>query len=451
MLDYLTIIENNVEKASNALWGMPLIIFIISTGFIASFLFNFSQVRYFFCGWKLLFQPEEKVDEKQKGEDKKEKTDTISPFQAFINALSASLGNGGLAGMAIVLVDGGPGTVFWVFILGFFSMILRFFEVYGGIKFTNKSLIGPLGYIQKLPFGPVLAYIYAFVLLIYILFGGIAMQTNSIGMSLHRSFGFSNIAIGIGFAVLILYILVGGSQRIMKASEYIIPVKVGLFFIGVITLLVYHRTAIIPAFQLVLDSAFNTNEVVKGVMCFTMQKAIIVGFSKALNATEAGVGTSSIFFGSSETKKPFRSAVMSMITAFISTNLVCAMLIFSIIVSGVSTEGLTSTGLVIAAFSTVLGTFAGPAITFLSFSFGIGVMVAYTFLGFKMWDFLFGRSTIFVYYALLIFLAFFGAIASVGLIWKSVDFLVGILIIINILGLLWNSSYLRQEFLKERI
>jgi AGCS family alanine or glycine:cation symporter len=434
-------LENIIEKVSAQLWGMPIIIFIIVIGILASIAFNFAQIRYFFTGWGLLFKEDKSATNI--------KTDSISPMQAFINALSSSLGNGGLAGMAVVLVDGGPGTVFWVFILGFFSMILRFFEVYAGITLAKNNLIGPLGYISNLPFGSFFTYIYSFVLLVYILFGGMSMQTNSIGMSLQKSFGFTPVACGIGFALLIFYIIVGGSKRIMKASEYIIPIKVSLFFIGIIALLCYHHAAIIPAFKLVMDCAFNTESMTKGLMCFTMQRAITVGFSKALNATEAGVGTASIFFGSTETKEPLKTAIMSMITAFISTNLVCVMLIFSIIVSGISTEGLTSTGLVIAAFTTILGSWAGPAVTFLSFSFGIGVMVAYTFLGYKVWDFLFGKKTIIIYYGLLIFLAFFGAIASVGLIWKSLDMLVAVLIVINLLGLLWNIKPLRAAFIRD--
>lgn len=435
-------IENIIENISQTLWGIPIISFIISIGFIASIAFNFSQIKYFFTGWKLLFAKKEITNHI--------KTDSISSMQAFINALSASLGNGGLAGMAVVLVDGGPGTAFWVFILGFFSMILRFFEVYAGIKLAKNNLIGPLSYISNLPFGKAFTYLYAFILLIYILLGGISMQTNSIGLSLQKTFNFSPISIGIGFTLLIFYIIIGGSQRIMKASEYIIPIKVSLFFIGIISLLYFHKASIAPAFHLIMENAFTTEAMGKGALCFTMQKAITVGFSKALNATEAGVGTASIFFGSTETKEPLKTAIMSMITAFISTNLVCTMLIFAIIASGTSTTGITSTGLVIAAFSTLLGNFAGPVITFLSFSFGIGVMVAYTFLGYKIWDFLFGKKTIAIYYSLLIALAFFGAIASVGLVFKALDMLVAFLVIINLLGLLWNIKTLRAEFLKDQ-
>lgn len=437
MENYLIYLEHIVKNINQFIWGIPIILYIVGIGIIASFVFKFAQIRYFFSGWKLLFN----ID-KSATKDK----NSITPMQAFVNALSASLGNGGLAGMAVVLVNGGPGTAFWVFVLGFISMILRFLEVYGGMKLARKGFSGPLAYISTLPCGHFFVYFYAFVLLIYILFAGIAMQTNSIGLSLQKSFMLNPIAIGIGFACLLLYIILGGSERIMKASQYIIPVKVCLFFIGIIVLLIYHAGSIGDAFKLVMDNAFTMRAVGGGVVGYTMQRAIVVGFSKALNATEAGIGTASVFFGATESKNPLKTSIMSMMTAFISTNLVCAMLIFAIMVSGVPFTQYTSTQLVIVAFETVLGSFAGPAITFLSFSFGIGVMVAYTFLGYKMWEFLFGKKTIFIYYFLLVALAFLGSIVSVGLVWESLDLLVGVLIFINLLGLLWNIGKLKELF-----
>lgn len=436
--EYIHLVETTITNWGAMLWGIPIIVFIIGVGLICTFLFRFVQFKYFFSGWKLLGAMEGKSSE-----DK----NTISPMQAFINALSASLGNGGLAGMAVVLVMGGPGTAFWVFMLGFISMAIRFVEVYGGIVLAQEGYPGPLAYIKELPYGQFFVRFYAFVFFLYIVFAGMSMQTNSIGLSLQKSFGFCPIRIGVGFALLFLYILLGGSRRIMKASEYIIPTKVFLFFIGIIILLVYHHANIIPAFYLVMDQAFTTNAIVGGVAAYTMQRAITVGFSKALNATEVGVGTAGIFFGATESKAPLKTSIISMLTAFISTNLVCAAIIFAIVTSGVSlTSGATSTELVIIAFETVIGKFAGPAVTFLSFAFGIGVIVAYTFLGYKIWEFLFGKSTLFIYYFLVVFIGFVGPIVSVDFVWNSVDFLVGILIFINLLGLLWNMRKIKISF-----
>ena len=444
-MDFLLILENYAELASNFIWGWPIVFFIIMSGIILSFSFSFIQFSGFFSGWKILFEKREKIKTKNIS------SGTISPIQAFINALSASLGNGGLAGMAVGLVAGGPGTVFWVFILGGISMVLRFAEVYASSVFRDKNekLQGPLVYIKRLPLGSFWIYLYSIIMLIYIFSAGISMQTNSIGLSLQETFNLSPNIIGLIFATLMTYILLGGSRRIMKLSEYIIPIKVAFFFLGIIILIIYHYDKIGTAIRLILNSAFTFKAASGGMIVYTMQQAMISGFSKALNATEAGLGTASIFFGSTEGKSPFKMSTMSMITAFISTNLVCAMLIFSVILTGINMEGLTSTKLVIAAFETVFGALAAPAITFLTLSFGIGVMVAYTFLGFKMWDFIFGSNFKWLYMILLPFLAYLGSVATVGLIWKSVDLLAGLLILINVSAVLWSLPTLIESFKKD--
>jgi AGCS family alanine or glycine:cation symporter len=445
-MDFLLILENYAEVISNFIWGWPIVFFIIMAGIILSFSFSFVQFSDFFNGWKILFEKKEKIGQKELSKG------SISPIQAFINALSASLGNGGLAGMAVGLVSGGPGTVFWVFVLGGISMVLRFSEVYAASVFydSKDKLQGPLVYIKKLPFGSFWIYLYSIIMLVYIFSAGISMQTNSIGLSLQKTFNLSPNIIGIMFALLMSYILLGGSRRIMKLSEYIIPIKVAFFFIGVIILIIYHIDKLGIAIRLIIDSAFTLKAASGGMVAYTMQKAMISGFSKALNATEAGLGTASIFFGATEGKTPLKMSIMSMITAFISTNLVCAMLIFSVILTGINMEGLTSTKLVIAAFETVFGAFAAPAITFLTLSFGIGVMVAYTFLGFKMWDFIFGNNFRWVYMVLLPLLAYLGSVATVGLIWKSVDLLAGLLILINVSAVLWSLPELIKNFKRDR-
>ena len=177
-----------------------------------------------------------------------------------------------------------------------------------------------------------------------------------------------------------------------------------------------------------------------------MQQAITVGFARGMNATEAGLGTAAIFFGSSDVKDSKKAALMSMVSAFIATNMVCAMLILGIIVSGVDVQGLNGTKLVIAAFETISGRYAAPAITFLSISFGLGVLVAYAFLAAKMWEFVFSKSTIWLCNILLVLVTFLGSLSSVGLVWKSIDLLVGLLVIINVSGLLWNIPFLKKKY-----
>jgi AGCS family alanine or glycine:cation symporter len=440
-------IEVGIARISELVWSWPIVAFIVTTGIILTWCFSGIQFTAFFKSWKYLFQKDPSQPEMST------KGDQISPFQAFINALSASLGNGGVAGMATVLVDGGPGTAFWVFVLGFISMILRFTEVYASTTMSNKSsgFTGPFSYIKKLPYGTFFVNVYAVVMLFFIFCGGIAMQTNSMGISLRDMTGMSHIFIGLFFAAVILYIVFGGAKRIMRAAEIIIPVKVILFFVGIVALLVYHADRIPMALQMIFDNAFTIDAAAKGGIVFTMQQAISKGFARALNATEAGLGTASIFFGATESKNPLRISIMSMITAFISTNLVCSMVILSIIVSGVSDSGLTSTSLVIAAFKTVFGAFAAPGVTFLSFSFGLGVLVAYSYMGARMWEFIFTKKSLPFYNMLLGVTAFLGTLGTVRLIWSSLDLLVALLIVLNLSGLLAILPELRKKFMKEKL
>jgi AGCS family alanine or glycine:cation symporter len=447
MLNFdINIIEKGLVHISEIVWSWPIVAFIVATGCVLTYAFSGIQFTAFFKSWKYLFQKD------PSSSNSNSKVDTISPFQAFINALSASLGNGGVAGMATVLVDGGPGTAFWVFLLGFISMILRFTEVYATTTMSNKkdNFTGPFSYIKGLPFGSFFVYVYAVVMLFFIFCAGIAMQTNSMGISLRDMTQLSPSLIGLFFAGIILYIVFGGAKRIMRAAEIIIPVKVLLFFTAIIALLVYHSSRIPEAFQLIIDNAFTIDAAAKGGLAFTMQQAISKGFSRALNATEAGLGTASIFFGATENVNSMRVSIMSMATAFISTNLVCAMVILSIIVSGVQNTGLTSTSLVIAAFKTVFGSYAAPCVTFLSFSFGLGVLVAYSFMGARMWEFIFNKKSLPLYNMLLGLTAFLGTLGTVKLIWSSIDLLVALLIILNLSGLLAIVPQLIKKFKTEK-
>lgn len=227
----------------------------------------------------------------------------------------------------------------------------------------------------------------------------------------------------------------GGAQRIMRVAETIIPVKVGLFFGASILLLLYHYNEIIPALHTIMVGAF-TPYALKGAMTgFTVQAAIRYGFARGLNAVEAGLGNAGILFGATGSKSPVQSGIMSMITAFISTHLVCFLLTLLLVVSGVWDSGLTSTALTTAAYETLFGQFARWIVTFLSLSFGLGVLVAYAYIGRECWLFLTQGRWSNLYTWIYCSMALFGAIGSVAVVWRMLDCIVAGLIIVNLYGL----------------
>ncbi|HVX00949.1 MAG TPA: alanine:cation symporter family protein, partial [Candidatus Babeliaceae bacterium] len=362
-------------------------------------------------------------------------------------------GNGSAAGMATAIYSGGPGAAFWVFMLGFLAMAIRFAEVYASTSFTERLANGvvrggPMVYLKKVPGGFVLPFVYAFFCLMLSFASGNAMQCNSITLGLERMTGISTYAIAAALFIFLLYVMLGGAQRIIKVSDKIVPVKVALFFIATFIVLGYHYKSLIPALRLIIESAFYPQAVFGALTGYTVQNAIRFGMSRSLNATEAGLGTAAVLFGATGSKDPMRSGIMSMASTFISTNLVCAMIMLVLVASGVWNNGLTSTNLTISAYQTVFGSLGGWVVTFLSITFGMGVLVAYAYIGSECWSFLTKGRWMKVYTALYCLMALVGSLAQVKLLWSAIDIVNAGLLAINLYGLLVLTPSIRQAVLK---
>src|SRR5579859_2016273 len=305
-------------QLTHFIWGWPLIFYVLATTIFVTCALGFFQFRYFFTAWGLIFAPKEKAGSKA----------IMSPLQAFLGALSVSVGNGSLAGMATAIYSGGPGAAFWVFVLGLLSMSLRFAEVYLSVSFTDSKAVlgGPMVYLQKIPGGAWLPWVYAFFCMMLGFVAGNGMQSNSIRLGIERITGLSPFVIALLLLILVVYVLLGGATRVVKFSDAIIPVKVGLFFVTMIIALVYHYQSLIPALKLIVSSAFGYKSAIAGALGFSVQQAIRFGFSRSLNATESGLGTTGILFGATQSKEPVKAGMLGMLTNFISANLVCLQL-----------------------------------------------------------------------------------------------------------------------------
>lgn len=421
-------------------WGLPLLAFIISTGIITTITLNFLQFRTFFSSWKLIFAKQDTSGE-------------LSPFQAFLNALSTSLGNGSIAGMATAIHAGGPGAGFWIFIIGLFGMVLRFAEVYLATSFSTVSLTGrilggPFLYLTKIPGGRYLPTFYAGSCLLYALTSGNAMQCNSISMALtHMVPSLSLWTVGIVLTIFVLYVLLGGAQRIVAVSDYIVPVKVGLFFVTCIGVLVYHWANIIPAILLMIKGAFAPQAVMGGAVGLTVQHIFRLSLTRTINASESGLGTAAIMYGATGSKTPLNDGLSAMLGTFISTNLVCTMVALSLIASGVWDSGANGSALTVAAFQTVFGSFGGWIITLLSIVFGVGVFVAYGFVGRQCWLFLTNDRFEHVFTVLFTLCALWGSVANITSVWAAIDIANAACLIINLFAILWLLPFIRSHAL----
>ncbi len=433
-------IENAINILSDFLWGWPLVGVIVATSLVMTFAFRWIQVRYFWQSWYYVLYPSEKTVTGN---------EYITPFQAFLNTLSASLGNGSGAGMATAISSGGPGAAFWIALIGFFGIALRFVEVYASNYFIDENSSGtfrggPMIYLALVPGKKYLPRIYALFCLLTSFVAGSAMQCNSMTIGIERLTGFDKPVIALFLFLVMVYIFYGGAQRIINFSDKIIPIKVGLFFTCTLALLVYHAASLGSALALIMHYAFTWKAVAGAGMGYTVQTALRYGISRSVSATELGLGTAGILFGATGGKEPFKNGVMSMASLMISNHLVCCLLLLIFVASGVWESGLTSTALTSAAFETLFGIYGKIIVTFLSVSFGLGVLVAYAYIGRECWMFLMPHVPIAWYTALYSGMIFFGIFSSVSLVWSSVDIVNGGMLIINLYALIMLLPILRR-------
>jgi AGCS family alanine or glycine:cation symporter len=422
--------------AGQKVWGWPLILYVLFASIIVTLALGFVQFRYFAESWRLVLFPEKTTA----------KHGELTPFQAFLNALSVGIGNGSLAGMATAIYSGGPGAAFWVFVLGLLSMSLRFAEVYLSISFpgTKTSLGGPFVYLSKVPGGYILPWVYAFFCMMLGFVVGNGMQSNSIRLGVERMTGAPTWLIAVILYAFMVYVMLGGANRMIKISDAIVPVKVSLFFVAMIIALAYHYASIFPALRLIWLSAFNPSAIAGGALGFSMQEAMRYGFARSINASESGLGTAGILFGATQNQHPVKNGIMGMLSNFISANLVCFSLMLLIVASGVWNSGLTSTPLTSAAFETVFGSLGGWMVTFLAITFGLGLLVSYAFITRACWLFLTRGRYEKVYSVLFSLMTFFGAQSEVAIIWNSVDLINAGLLAMNLYGILWLLPHVRK-------
>jgi AGCS family alanine or glycine:cation symporter len=327
-----------------------------------------------------------------------------------------------------------------VVIIGIILMAVRFAEVYLGSYFgagrsaSISGLGGPMLYLKEVPGGKYLAYIYALACMLFGLLVGNAVQTNTIRLSLATTWGVPMIFSAVVLGLFTLYVVFGGAKRVAALSEKIVPLKVAVFFSSSLCVLAYHYDALWSSLQLVCSAAFSFTAVAGGVAGFTVGQAMRFGMSRSIMATESGIGTAAILFGSTGSKDPVSDGIMSMVSTLIST-MVCFLIGLSIIASGVWTSGLTSSALTIAAYDTAFGAWGGWLVSFLSITFGAGVLVAFAYITQQAWLFVTGGRYFVAFNFIYAGVAFLGALVAVDTVWLLAESVQAIMLVVNLFGL----------------
>ncbi len=373
----------------------------------------------------------------------------ISHFQALTSALSATVGLGNIAGVAVAVGVGGPGAVFWMIVLGLFGMTSKFHECtlaqfYRKVDKDGTVHGGPMYYLSLglkergfETLGKILAVIFAIFCIGGSLGGGNMFQANQTFEAMSRVIpSLSNSeeaawAFGCFMAFLVGLVIIGGIKRIGKVTEKIIPFMCGLYLVAGIVVLVKNNSQIIPALNLIFTQAFNPDAAYGGLIGVMVQ-----GIRRAVFSNEAGIGSAAIAHSAAKTDQPVREGIVGMIGPFIDTVVICTMTALILIVSGVyNVEGLEGVSMTTAAFESTFSWFP-TVLSVCVFFFAYSTMISWSYYGEKAWAYLFGRGmqTAFIYR--IIFLAFvvLGTVMKLGNVIDFSDLMILSMAFPNIIG-----------------
>ncbi len=384
----------------------------------------------------------------------------VSHFQALATALSATVGLGNIAGVAVAITVGGPGATFWMIVAGLLGMSSKFVECTLGVKYrvvneNGEVSGGPMYYLKNglakygyANIGKVLAVLFAILCIGGSFGGGNMFQANQAYAQLSGQFPMlagNGPMFGFLLAILVGTVIIGGIKSIAKVTEKIVPFMAVLYVAAALVILVVNFSDIGNAFAMIFKGAFAPSAAFGGFI-----GVIIQGFRRAAFSNEAGVGSASIAHSATKTNEPVSEGIVSLLEPFIDTVVICTMTALVIIVTGMSgVQGVEGAQLTSQAFESVISWF--PYVLVIAiFLFAFSTMISWSYYGLKSWTYLFGSSKKSELVYKLIFLIFIiiGSSVKLGAVLDFSDMMILAMAFPNILGLLILSGEVKID-LKE--
>jgi AGCS family alanine or glycine:cation symporter len=418
---------------SDIVWGIWTIIFLCAVGLLLTWKTRFVQITNFKTALKLISGGALKRDSFSKD------AGDISPFQAFTTALSATIGNGNVAGVATAIAIGGPGAAFWMCTVSLFGMATKYSEAVLGIKYRQKSddgtmLGGPMVYLNKGLGMRRLSLFFAIAALFGGLGAGNMTQSNSIALVLFSDFGIPKWFSGMILALTLWFVIIGGIKRIGRVAEMLVPGMALIYIISCLAILVVNLKEIPEAIILIIDSAFNGTAATGGFAGATVARAMAYGFRRGTISSEAGVGTAAIAHGAARTSDPHRQGIIAMMGVFMDTMVISTMTALVLVTTGAWSSGLISTEMTAMAFKSVLP-FGGIIIIIVSALFGFTTMVGWAYYCEQSLRYIGGIRFSIPFRWIYCGLAGVGAIFQVKPLWDWADIFMGFMVFANLIAL----------------
>ena len=426
-----------------------LVFLLIAVGLWYSIKTKFVQVRYFGEGMRRVFGNLSLRGEKQ--------THSMTSFQALATAIAAQVGTGNIVGASGAILTGGPGAIFWMWIIAFFGMATIYSEATLAIMTRKKGEDGsikggPVYYIRTAftgGFGRFLAGFFAVAITLALGFFGCMVQSNSIGSTFNTAFGIPSWIVGVVLVVICAIIFLGGVSRLASVTEKIVPIMAALFLLGGLVVLIMRIKYIPATFAMIFKYAFQPQAIIGGGVGAAIKIAISQGAKRGLFSNEAGMGSTPHAHALADVKNPHEQGCVAMIGVFIDTFVVLtlnALVIISTLYTpdgilangytGAVTETITKANLAQTAFGSVMGSQLGSAFVAIAlFFFAFSTILGWNLFGKVNVEYMFKGKATKLYMVIALVFIFLGTLASNDLVWELSDMFNNLMVIPNVIAL----------------
>lgn len=433
--------QSFISKAADIVWGPAVVALLVGTGLYLSIRTKFIQFRTMGVATKSLLSGSDEGD------------GDITPFQALMTSMAATIGTGNIVGVASAITFGGPGAVFWMWISGAVGGATKFAEAFLAIKYriTNEEgekSGGPMYYISrgiKDQYGvnaDWLGWLFAFFGFVASFGIGNMTQANSVSESVEATFGLNPIITGVIIAVLTGLVIIGGIKNIGRVTEKLVPTMAIIYIIGSLLAIFSNVTMIPIVFKMIFKNAFTGAAVGGGVIGTVVR----FGIARGVFSNEAGLGSAPIAHAASKNEDPMKEGITAALGVFIDTMIICTMTALVILTSGLVIVdasgamaiegGLQGATLTTAAFRTLLPRVGGYIISIGLIFFAFSTILGWYYYGSKCVEYIAGLKAVNYYNWVWIVLTFIGATTSLEIVWGLSDIFNGLMIIPNIIGII---------------
>ena len=421
------------------LWGWPMIVLLLGTHIFLTIRLRFPQ-RKIFKAIALSVKRD------------KQATGDVSQFGALATALAATIGTGNIIGVATAIALGGPGAVFWCWLTGVFGISTKYAEGLLAVKYRVKTkrgqmIGGPMYALEKGLGWKWLAVLFAIFATLASFGIGSTVQANAISTLVENQYNISPYITGLVVTALGAAVIVGGVKSIAKVCGMLVPFMAIFYVLGCIYILFVNHAYLLPALQVIFDSAFTTKAAGGGFAGSTLIMAARYGIARGLFSNESGLGSAPIVAAAAQTRNPVRQALVSSTATFWDTVVICALtglVITSSIIAYPDIDYHNGAALTKAAFSKI-PYIGAPLLTFGLSTFAFSTTLGWSYYGERCVEYLKGKRWMLFYRMIYIVSIFVGSVVNLALVWNLADCMNALMAIPNLLSLLCLSGIIVHE------